>query len=182
MRIPNGVRTRVTAVKGRCPRPLDDGDLQHVSVDRNAVGDRQSIWDRFPGLKSGPTLLIYRVVGDYVWVIDVPMAEFEELVSAALDTIPESLANLMDNVVVMVEEEKPGQPRLLGLYHGVPLTSRGNNYAGHLPDRISIYRRPILRMCSTPEAVVNQVRVTVVHEIAHHFGISDERLHELGAY
>ena len=107
---------------------------------------------------------------------------FDELVADALDLVPAPLAAAMDNVVVLVEEEKPGQPRLLGLYHGVPLTSRGNNYAGHLPDRISIYRRPILRMCSTPEAVVNQVRVTVVHEIAHHFGISDERLHELGAY
>ena len=121
-------------------------------------------------------------MGDDGYVIDVPMPEFEELVSEALDTIPEGLARLMDNVVVLVEDEKPGQPRLLGLYQGVPLTSRGNNYSGHLPDRISIYRRPILRMCSTPEAVVNQVRVTVVHEIAHHFGISDERLHELGAY
>lgn len=113
-------------------------------------------------------------------VIDVPMAEFEDLVSEALDTVPEALANLMDNVVVLVEEEKPGRPRLLGLYHGVPLTERGNTYAGHLPDRITIYRRPILRMCFTTEDVVDQVRITVVHEVAHHFGISDERLHELG--
>ena len=119
-------------------------------------------------------------MGDDGLVIDLPMAEFEDLVSEALDTVPEGLAKLMDNVVVLVEEEKAGRPTLLGLYHGVPLTSRGHMYAGHLPDRITIYRRPILRMCFTPEDVVDQVRITVVHEVAHHFGISDERLHELG--
>ncbi len=113
-------------------------------------------------------------------MIDVPLARFEELVSEALDTIPQELAALMDNVVVFVEEQEPGQPRLLGLYYGVPLTKRGTGYAGFLPDHITIYRKPILRMCVSEEAVVRQVGITVIHEVAHHFGISDERLHELG--
>ena len=107
---------------------------------------------------------------------------FEELVEEALDGVPEELAALMDNVVVLVEDmpEDDEDPRLLGLYHGVPLTERGQWYSGVLPDRITIYRRPILSICDTEEDVVDEVRITVVHEIAHHFGISDERLHELG--
>lgn len=113
-------------------------------------------------------------------MIDVPLDQFEVLVSEALDTIPAGLAELMDNVAVFVEEQKSGRPGLLGLYHGVPLTKRGTGYSGFLPDRITIYRKPILRQCSTEEEVVVQVRVTVIHEVAHHFGISDERLHELG--
>lgn len=114
------------------------------------------------------------------WMVEVAPERFEELVSDALDTLPPELARLMDNVVVLVEDMKPGRPLLLGLYHGVPLTSRGHYYAGHLPDRITIYRLPITRRCRSEEDVVEQVRVTVVHEVAHHFGISDERLHELG--
>jgi len=113
-------------------------------------------------------------------VIDVPLAQFEDLVCEALDTIPAGLAALMDNVAVFVEEQKPGRPRLLGLYHGVPLTKRGTGYSGFLPDHITIYRKPILRQCSSEEDVVAQVGITVIHEVAHHFGISDERLHELG--
>lgn len=115
-----------------------------------------------------------------VRVIDVPLDQFEVLVSEALDTIPAGLADLMDNVAVFVEEQKPGRPGLLGLYHGVPLTKRGTGYSGFLPDHITIYRKPILRQCSTEEEVVTQVGITVIHEVAHHFGISDERLHELG--
>ena len=110
----------------------------------------------------------------------VPMERFEELVSLGLDAIPEGLARLMDNVAVFVEDQKPGRPRLLGLYEGIPLTKRGTGYSGALPDRITIYRLPILRTCATEADVVRQVEVTVVHEVAHHFGISDERLHELG--
>lgn len=110
------------------------------------------------------------------------MPHFEELVGLALDAIPEGLARLMDNVVVLVEDQKPGRPRLLGLYEGVPLTKRGSGYAGALPDRITIYRLPILRACRTEDDVVRQVRTTVIHEVAHHFGISDKRLHELDAY
>ena len=113
-------------------------------------------------------------------VIELSEEEFELLVSEALDTLPAELARLMDNVVVFVEDQKPGRPLLLGLYEGVPLTNRGHYYAGHLPDRITIFRKPILRRCRSREDAVEQVRVTVVHEVAHHFGIEEERLHELG--
>jgi len=106
---------------------------------------------------------------------------FEELVSQALDKIPPELTRVMDNVAVFVEDEPPADdPELLGLSEGTPLTDRGEWYAGVLPDRISIYMGPILRMCETPDEVVHEVAVTVIHEIAHHFGIDDERLHELG--
>jgi predicted Zn-dependent protease with MMP-like domain len=114
--------------------------------------------------------------------MDVPLERFEELVADALDGIPERLGRYMDNVAVFVEEER--SPYLLGLYEGVPLTRReayGTPFGGlPLPDRITIYRLPILRMCRTEDEVVHQVRVTVVHEVAHHFGIDDARLHELG--
>ena len=114
-------------------------------------------------------------------MLDVPLAQFEDLVARALDEIPDQLARLVENVVVVVEDESDGtRGTLLGLYEGVPLTERGTGYAGVLPDRITIYRRPILRICRSHDEVVEQVRVTVVHEIAHHFGIDDERLHELG--
>ena len=106
---------------------------------------------------------------------------FEELVGEALDEVPAELLDLMDNVVILVVDDPPeGEPDLLGLYEGHALTERGWNYAGVLPDRIFIYRRPILRICDTEDDVVDEVAVTVVHEIAHHFGIDDERLHALG--
>jgi predicted Zn-dependent protease with MMP-like domain len=106
---------------------------------------------------------------------------FEELVSDALDEVPEELLDLMDNVVVLVEDEPPpGEPELLGLYEGHALTSRGWDYSGVLPDRITIYRNPTLRVCDTEDDVVDEVAVTVVHEIAHHFGIDDDQLHALG--
>jgi predicted Zn-dependent protease with MMP-like domain len=107
-------------------------------------------------------------------------ARFEELVADALDEIPDELARLMDNVVVLVEDANPDEPDLLGLYEGVALTERGFDYAGALPDRIIIYREAILAVCETEEEVVEEVAITVVHEIAHHFGIDDDRLHELG--
>ena len=113
-------------------------------------------------------------------MVDLDRAEFEALVALALDTVPPELTELMDNVVIEVEDWPPPGQHLLGLYQGVPLTERGHWYAGAVPDRISIYRMPILGICRTAGQVVNQVRVTVVHEIAHHFGISDERLDELG--
>ncbi|GAA4630795.1 metallopeptidase family protein [Actinoallomurus vinaceus] len=112
-------------------------------------------------------------------MIDITRAEFEDLVAEALDTIPEALTTLMDNVVVMVEDDAP-EPGLLGLYEGVPLTERGDTYAGYLPDRITVFRRPLQAISRTRDDLVKEVRVTVVHEIAHHFGIDDERLHELG--
>lgn len=114
-------------------------------------------------------------------MIDVPAPRFDALVQAAVKALPADLAAMMDNVVIVVEDDPPADdPHLLGLYHGVPLTARGNWYSGVLPDRISIYRNPILGMCGTEADVVREVHITVVHEIAHHFGIGDKRLHELG--
>ncbi|WP_326826282.1 metallopeptidase family protein [Streptosporangium sp. NBC_01639] len=112
-------------------------------------------------------------------VIEVSREKFEELVADALDTIPPKLTAVMDNVVVVVVDDPP-EPDLLGLYTGVPLTERGDWYAGVLPDRIEIYRNPICSMCNTEDDVVREVRITVVHEIAHHFGIDDDKLHALG--
>lgn len=105
---------------------------------------------------------------------------FEELVSDALDLIPPEFAKAMSNVVVLVEDANADDPTILGLYQGVALTERTSHYGGVLPDRISIYRDPILAVCDTPEEVIEEVAVTVVHEIGHHFGIDDQRLHELG--
>jgi predicted Zn-dependent protease with MMP-like domain len=113
-------------------------------------------------------------------VVDVPRRRFEELVSDALDEVPEQLTRLMDNVVVLVEERDAETPDLLGLYEGVALTERGHDYGGWLPDRITVYRQAILDICETEDDVVDEVAITVVHEIAHHFGIDDARLHELG--
>ena len=113
-------------------------------------------------------------------MIDIPSHRFEELVADALDEIPADLARMMDNVVVLVEDHNPEEPDILGLYEGIALTQRGTDYAGVLPDRIFVYRTPILAVCDTEDDVVDEVAVTVVHEIAHHFGIDDERLHELG--
>ena len=106
---------------------------------------------------------------------------FEELVSDALDTVPPELAALVDNVVVLVEDDAPSDdPDLLGLYDGIALTERDSSYSVVMPDRITVFRNPTLRMCESDEEVVEEVRITVVHEIAHHFGIDDDRLHELG--
>ncbi|MFJ9122015.1 metallopeptidase family protein [Streptomyces sp. NPDC102394] len=114
-------------------------------------------------------------------MLEMTRESFEELVSQALDRIPPELTRVMDNVAVFVEDEPPADdPDLLGLYEGTPLTDRGEWYAGVLPDRISIYMGPTLRHCATQEDVVHEVAVTVIHEIAHHFGIDDARLHELG--
>lgn len=105
---------------------------------------------------------------------------FDELVSDALDLIPPELAAAIDNVVVLVEDRNDEEPELLGLYEGVALTERDSNYAGSLPDTITIYRDALLEMCGTDDEVVDEVRITVIHEIAHHFGIDDDRLHDLG--
>ena len=112
-------------------------------------------------------------------VIEVAPERFEDMVAAALDSLPEDLGRPMRNVAVTVEHG-PGPRGLLGLYQGIPLTSRTTQYAGVLPDRITIYRLAICAICQTPDEVVAQVRRTVIHEVAHHFGISDERLAELG--
>jgi predicted Zn-dependent protease with MMP-like domain len=105
---------------------------------------------------------------------------FDELVSDALDLLPAELADAIDNVVVLVEGRHPEVSDLLGLYEGVALTERDSWYAGSLPDTITIYRDALLESCSTEDEVVDEVAITVIHEIAHHFGIDDERLHELG--
>jgi predicted Zn-dependent protease with MMP-like domain len=111
-------------------------------------------------------------------VIDVPVERFEELVAEALDSIPEELGRHMENVVVrVVDDSRSG---LLGLYEGIPLTQREQYGGMAMPDRISIYRRAILAGARTEADVVRQVRVTVIHEVAHHFGITDARLDELG--
>ena len=117
-----------------------------------------------------------------VSVVEMTREEFEDAVGDGLDLIPEDLAAQMDNVVVLVEDDAPADdPDLLGLYEGVPLTERDLAWAaGSLPDRITIFRNPTLAICETREEVVEEVAVTVVHEIAHHFGIDDERLHALG--
>jgi predicted Zn-dependent protease with MMP-like domain len=112
-------------------------------------------------------------------VIEVAPGRFEEMVIVALDDLPEDLGRLMRNVAVTVEHD-PGPPGLLGLYQGIPLTSRSTYYAGVLPDRITIYRHAICAVCHTEAEVADQVRRTVVHEVAHHFGITDDRLSELG--
>ena len=114
-------------------------------------------------------------------MVDVSVERFEELVGDALDEIPDDLWRLVDNVAVVVRDGSEGSG-LLGLYDGVPLTKRDLAYGGSMvmPDRITIFRLPILAMCADEDEVVRQVRITVIHEVAHHFGIDDERLHELG--
>jgi predicted Zn-dependent protease with MMP-like domain len=105
---------------------------------------------------------------------------FEALVEHALDEIPDEIAGLVHNVVVLVEDDPPpDDPDLLGVYVGVSLTERSTDHTG-LPDRITIFRRPLLAMCRDHDELVREVRITVVHEIAHHFGIDDSRLHQLG--
>jgi len=113
--------------------------------------------------------------------VDMSRERFEELVGEALDEVPVELLSVMNNVVFMVEDLPPdGSDDLLGLYEGTALTERGWDYAGVLPDRITIYRLPTLKVCETETDVIDEVAITVVHEIAHHFGISDARLLELG--
>ena len=114
-------------------------------------------------------------------VVELARAAFEELVDLALDGIPDELAELVRNVVVLVEDDAPADdPYLLGLYDGVALTEREANDAARLPDRILLFRRPLLAACDTLHQLEDEVRITVVHEIAHHFGIDDARLHDLG--
>lgn len=107
--------------------------------------------------------------------------DFERLVDEALETIPPDLLSLVDNCVLLIEPTPPPEhPGVLGLYEGIPLPDRDSASFMGVPDRIYIYREPILAMCSRVEEVAAEVEITVVHEIAHFFGIEDERLHELG--
>ena len=128
-------------------------------------------------------LVIQRGVGNAGTVHKVdplPQSKFEQLVAEALDLIPDDLASYMDNVAIFVEDRHLEDPDLLGLYDGTPLTERGDYGALTLPDRITIYRLPICELCVNEDDVVEEVAVTVVHEVAHHFGIDDDRLAELG--
>ena len=110
-------------------------------------------------------------------------SDFDALVEDAIESLPDDLSGFMSNVAVVVEDEPPPGMPLLGLYQGVPLTGRSSAYSGVPPDKITIYRGPIERMYGNdPETLRQQVRRVVLHEIAHHFGISDERLHELDRY
>ena len=113
--------------------------------------------------------------------IEMGADEFERYVNEALDSIPDQLFDLLDNCVIVIADDAPADdPDLLGLYEGIPLTERGVSYGGVLPDTISIFRNPTLAICDTVEDVIDEVHITVVHEIAHFFGIDDDRLHELG--
>ena len=110
-------------------------------------------------------------------------ADFEQCVQDALDSLPAELRDFMSNVAVVVEDEPPGGQSLLGLYQGVPLTRRGSSYGAVLPDKISIYRGPLERHYGAdPERLVREIRRVVLHEVAHHFGISDERLRAMDRY
>ena len=109
------------------------------------------------------------------------MTSFEEHVERALESLPAELRRAMENVEIVVEDENPEEPDLFGLYHGIPLTERGSGYAGALPDKISIYRIPLEDdFGHDPGLLEDEIRITVLHEIAHHFGIEDDRLEELG--
>lgn len=112
-------------------------------------------------------------------MVSVGLDRFEELVGDALDGIPEALGRTMENVAVVIDDRSP-PGSLLGLYEGVPLTERGNSYSAVMPDRITIFMRTICNYAPDEAAVVETVRRTVIHEVAHHFGISDPRLRELG--
>lgn len=113
-------------------------------------------------------------------MLDVSRQRFEELVGEALDEIPPELLGLLDNVVIQVADRDPDDPALLGVYHGTALTERLSDYTFALPDAITVYRLPILEMCVDEDEVAREVAITVVHELGHHFGIDEERLHELG--
>ena len=113
--------------------------------------------------------------------VEMSPEDFDALVEEALDAIPDEIASLVRNVVVLVEDEPPAdEPDLLGLYDGVALTERDGSLIPQLPDRIFLFRGPLLDMCDDEDHLVEEIRITVVHEIAHHFGIDDDRLHELG--
>ncbi len=110
--------------------------------------------------------------------VDVSAERFEELVDDALDGLPEEVVAMLDNVAVLVSDGRPDGP--LGLYEGTPLTARGQYGYLDLPDRVTIFRLPLCRMATDEAHLVREVRVTVVHELGHHLGIDDRRLHELG--
>ncbi|MDF0530811.1 metallopeptidase family protein [Tsukamurella sp. 8F] len=109
----------------------------------------------------------------------VSATQFEDWVGDALDDVPEELLSAMSNVVILVRDRNAEDPTLLGLYEGVDLTRRTTEYSA-LPDRITIYREPLMALASSETQLREEIRVTVLHEVGHHFGIDDHRLHELG--
>ena len=112
-------------------------------------------------------------------MVEVSDDEFESFVADALDAIPDQFATLVENVAFLVKDDSE-HGNLLGLYEGIPLTKRGDRYSGAMPDRITIFKDPICRMCRTLDEVRIQVHDTVVHELGHYFGIGDAKLRELG--
>src|SRR5699024_6300098 len=215
---PNGIRTRVAGVKGRCPGPLDDGgpgqrtarpkayppariDASDVCVDAayatpplrsdaapTTTGrpPRDGPWGRGcaePGCASQPQP--GRPWFDGV-MIRISREDFEEAVDDALDSLPEEIARAIAeaNVAILVEEEpapeQSGGTELLGLYEGIPLDKRSIFQGYAQPDRIFIFRGPLQRHARSREHLVEEIAVTVLHELGHLFGISDARLHELG--
>src|ERR1022692_4421897 len=173
--------------------PVGSSRIQRLSPQATKMpwhntGERAA---RQPGsVKTGPSPLARRqlrrpnagvipLCATMGFVIEVEPDRFEEMVITALDGLPDDLGRLMRNVAVTVEHDA-GPPGLLGLYQGVPLTSRTTHYAGGLPDRITIYRVAICRICRTEDEVIDQVGRTVIHEVGHHFGIDDDKLRELG--
>ncbi len=104
---------------------------------------------------------------------------FEEHVRRALDSLPRKFADALENVAVVVEDENPEDPDLFGLYHGVPLPERGD-MSGSLPDKISIYRIPLEESFPDPDELREEIRITVLHELAHYFGLDEDRIAELG--
>ena len=113
----------------------------------------------------------------------LPEVDFEECAQQALDSLPAELRNYMSNVAIVIEDEPPGGQPILGLYQGVPLTRRGSSYVAAAPDKISIYRGPLERFYGAdPHRLREEIRHVVLHEVAHHFGISDDRLREMDRY
>ena len=105
---------------------------------------------------------------------------FEDEVRAALDSLPPKLAGALENIAVVIEDENPEEPDLFGLYEGIPLTERGSGDFGQLPDRIAIYRRPLEEDFDDPLELREEIRITVLHELAHYFGFDEDRIAELG--
>jgi predicted Zn-dependent protease with MMP-like domain len=105
---------------------------------------------------------------------------FEELVGEALDQLPAEIIAMLDNVVITVEESSPDGADLLGLYHGIALTERDTQYSFAVPDTVVLYRGPLMRISADEDELAEEIAVTIVHELGHHLGIDDARLHELG--
>jgi predicted Zn-dependent protease with MMP-like domain len=146
-----------------------------------ATTSERSINGSDTALQAGFSGLPWTRVGDLEQ--QQAASDFEQVIRDTLDSVPHELRDRMSNVEIVVDEEPPPGQRLLGLYQGIPLTQRGINYSGTLPDKITIYRGPLERHYGyDPELLTQNIRRVVLHEIAHHFGISDDRLIEIDRY